>query len=128
MGKSRIHNAKVLSNYLTGLSAENKKKANDIINLYKDDIIGNYRTAENLLNKLSSRGKGQEKLTEKLTKIKKTSIISSIVRRGVKDPKSSTYLYLNTNERVFKNMYNNKGHSTHQDIYPTILNGPKNNA
>ena len=71
MGKSRIHNAKVLSTYVMGLSAENKKKAKDTIQLYKDDVISNYRTAENLLNKLTSRGKGQEKLTEKLTKLKK---------------------------------------------------------
>ena len=92
MGKSRTHNAKVLSNYLTGLSAENKKKANDIIQLYKDDIVGNYSAAENLLNKLSSRGKGQDKLTEKIINLKKTNIISSIVRRGVKDPRSATYI------------------------------------
>ena len=57
------------------------------------------------MNKLTSRGKGQEKLTEKLTKSKKTNIMSSIVRRGVKDPKSSTYLYLNANERIYKSMY-----------------------
>jgi hypothetical protein len=125
MGKSRLHNAKVLLNYLTGLSAENKKKANDIIKLYKDEVITNYKSAENYILKLTSRGKGQENITEKLTKLKKTNIISSIVRRGVKDPKSSTYLYLNTQERVFKNMYNNKGHSTHQDLYPTILNETK---
>ena len=125
MGKSRIHNAKVLSTYMMGLSAENKKKAKDIIQLYKDDVISNYRTAENLLNKLTSRGKGQEKLTEKLTKLKKITIISSIVRRGVKDPKSSTYLYLNTNERQFIEIYNNPMSETHQDIYPTVISETK---
>ena len=126
MGKSRLHNAKkVLSNCLTGLSAENKKKAKDIINLYKDDVISNYRTAENLLNKLRSRGKGQEKLTEKLTELKKTNILSSIVRRGVKDPKSATYLYINTNERVFTSIYDNKGSSAHNDLCDTMLKETK---
>ena len=121
MGKSRINNAKVLKNYLVGLSTENKKKANDIINLYKDNIVGNYKTAENMILKLSSRGKGQEKVNEKLTKLKKVNIISSIVRRGVKDPKSSTFIYLNTDVRVFTEIFQNKGSKTHQDIYDTVL-------
>ena len=67
MGKSRVNKAKELSTYLVGLSTENKKKANDIINLYKDDILSNYRTAENMILKLISRGKGQAKVNDKIT-------------------------------------------------------------
>ena len=107
MGKLRNANAKILANQLVGLSSENKKKGNDIINLYKDDVIGNYRTAENLISKLTARGKGQQKLNDKLAAIKKVNIISSIVRRDVKAPDSSTYLYLNTKERIPKDIYNN---------------------
>ena len=125
MGKSRVNKAKELSTYLVGLSTENKKKANDIINLYKDDILSNYRTAENMILKLSSRGKGQAKVNDKITKLKKVNIISSIVRRGVKDPKSSTYLYLNTDQNVFKELYINKADTTRQDIYDTVLKETK---
>jgi Flp pilus assembly CpaE family ATPase len=47
-------------------------KANDIINLYKDNIVGTYRQAQNLINKLSSRGKGQQKLEKTVKQIKKS--------------------------------------------------------
>ena len=59
MGTNSVHNTKVLENYKIGLSSENKKQANNIINLYKDGIINNYKQAQNFLNKLSSRGTGQ---------------------------------------------------------------------
>ena len=125
MGKLRNANAKILANQLVGLSSENKKKGNDIINLYKDDVIGNYRTAENLISKLTARGKGQQKLNDKLAAIKKVNIISSIVRRDVKAPDSSTYLYLNTKERIFKDIYNNPTSDTHQDLFPTVFEETK---
>ena len=80
-----------------------------------------YRTAENMILKLSSRGKGQAKVNDKITKLKKVNIISSIVRRGVKDPKSSTYIYLNTDVVVFSQLYKNNGSQTHQDLYDVIL-------
>jgi hypothetical protein len=71
-------------------------------NLYKDDILSNYRTAENMILKLSSRGKGQAKVNDKIKKLKKVNIISSIVRRGVKDPKViNSYLYLNTDAKRY---------------------------
>ena len=69
MGKNREHNTKVLENYKIGLSAENKRQANNIINMYKDNIINNYKQAQNLLNKLSSRGTGQQKSAEKTKQI-----------------------------------------------------------
>ena len=71
MGKNRERNAKVLENYKIVLSSENKRKANNIINMYKDGIINTYRQAENLMNKPSSRGKGQQKLADKVKEIKK---------------------------------------------------------
>ena len=77
MGKNREHNAKVLENYRIDLSSENKRKANNIINMYKDGIINTYRQAENLINKLSSRGEGQQKAAEKTKQIKASKIISS---------------------------------------------------
>ena len=73
---------------MIGLSSENKKKAKDIINLYKDNIIGTYRQAENLISKLSSRGQGQQKLADKVKEVKKSKIISSIVRRSFDKPLS----------------------------------------
>ena len=102
MGKNREHNAKVLLNSMVGLSSENKKKAKDIINMYKDNIIGTYRQAENLISKLSSRGKGQQKVKEKVKEIKSSKIISSIIRRNVDKPLSFTTLVLNARERQFK--------------------------
>ena len=121
MGKLRDNKAKALSGWLVGLSTDKLKQAKDIINLYKTNIIGNYRTAENLLNKVNARGKGQEKLADKLVKLKKVNIISSIMRFYVKTPKSTTSLHLNTDEREFKQIYNNPTSKTHQDIYPAVL-------
>ena len=102
MGKTRDHNAKVLLNSLVGLSSLNKRKANHIINLYKDNIVGTYRQAQNLINKLTSRGKGQEKLEKQTKQIKSSKIISGIIRRNVDKPLSFTTLVLNTRERQFK--------------------------
>jgi len=125
MGRNGEHNAKVLLNSMVGLSTENKKKAKDIINLYKDNIIGTYRQAENLIGKLSSRGKGQQKLAETVKRIRKVKIITNIFRKFVNDPKSITTLMLKTNERRFDEIYNNPGSETHQDIYPTVLDEVK---
>ena len=47
MGRNREHNAMVLENNKIDLSSENKRKANTIINMYKDGIINTYRQAEN---------------------------------------------------------------------------------
>ena len=113
MGKNREHNIKVLENVKIGLSAENKRKANNIINMYQDGIINNYKQAQNFINKLESRGKGQEKLEKKVKEVKKSKIISSIVRRNSDKPLSFTFLTLNTRERQFKEIQ--------PDIFPTVL-------
>ena len=113
MGKNREHNTKVLENYKIGLSSENKKQANNIINMYKDGIINNYKQAQNFLNKLSSRGTGQQKSAEKAKQIKASKIISSIVRRTFDKPLSYSFLTLNTRERKLKEIQ--------PDIFPTIL-------
>ena len=113
MGKNREHNAKVLENYKIDLSSENKRKANNIINMYKDGIINTYRQAENLINKLSSRGKGQQKAAEKTKQIKASKIISSIVRRSFDKPLSYSFLTLNTRERNFKEIQ--------PDVLPSVL-------
>ena len=125
MGKNREHNAKVLLNSMVGLSTENKKKAKDIINLYKDNIVGTYRQAQNLINKLSSRGKGQQKLAETVKRIRKVKIITNIFGKFVNEPKSITTMMLNTNERNFDEIYVNSGSEAHQDIYPTVLDEVK---
>jgi len=117
MGKNREHNAKVLLNSLVGLSSSNKKKANDIINLYKDNIVGTYRQAQNLINKLSSRGKGQQKVKETVKQIKKSKMISSIDRRNFDKPLSYSFLTLNTRERNLKEIQH--------DIFPIVENEVK---
>ena len=113
MGKNREHNAKVLLNSMVALSSENKRKANNIINMYKHGIINTYRKAENLINKLSSRGKGQQKAAEKTKQIKASKIISSIVRRSFDKPLSYSFLTLNTGERNFKEIQ--------PDVLPSVL-------
>ena len=113
MGKLREHNIKVLGNIGTGLGPGNKQKAIDIINMYKDGIINNYKQAQNMINKLSSRGKGQEKLEKTIKKVKVSKIITSIVKRDIDKPLSFTSLILNTREKIFKEIQ--------PDIFPTVL-------
>ena len=81
--------------------------------MYKDGIINNYKQAQNFLNKLSSRGTGQQKSAEKAKQIKASKIISSIVRRSFDKPLSYSFLTLNTRERQFKEIQ--------PDIFPTVL-------
>jgi len=81
--------------------------------MYKDGFINTYRQAENLINKLSSRGKGQQKAADKVKEIKKPKIISSIIRRNVDKPLSFTTLVLNTRERQFKEIQ--------PDVLPSVL-------
>ena len=81
--------------------------------MYKDGIINTYRQAENLINKLSSRGNGQQKAAEKTQQIKASKIISSIVRRSFDKPLSHSFLTLSTRERKIKEIQ--------PDVLPSVL-------
>ena len=74
---------------------------------------------------MGTRGNGPSNVKEKVAKLNNTHIVSSIVRRGAKDPKSETFIYLNTKERQFDNIYNSPRSALHQDIYPTVLEEAK---
>jgi broad-specificity NMP kinase len=85
--------------------------------LYKDNISGTHRQAQNLINKLSSRGKGQQKVKETVKQIKKSKMISSIDRRHFDKPLSYSFLTLNTRERNLKEIQH--------DIFPIVENETK---
>ena len=126
MGRSRIRNLNHLNKYLVGVSTKNKEVAKDIIQAYENNDIKNYKTAENLIIKLGTRGNGPSNAKEKVAKITNTHVVSSIVRRNVKDPKSSTYLYINeqNTQLVFSQLYKNEINKS-REIYGTVLKETK---
>ena len=127
MGRSRIRNLNHLNKYLVGVSTKNKEVAKDIIHAYENNDIKNYKTAEkNLIIKLGTRGNGPSNAKEKVAKITNTHVVSSIVRRNVKDPKSETYIYINENntQLVFSHLYKNEINKS-REIYGTVLKETK---
>ena len=63
MGK-REANVKKLREWGKGALAENKGRVNTVIRLYQEGKIGNYKTAENLVERLASKAK-DKRITEK---------------------------------------------------------------
>jgi len=71
MSKNRLKNIQGLSTYKLFTDKKYHHFIDDIIDLYKNDIITNIKTANNLADKFSSRGKGIESAKTQLVKIKK---------------------------------------------------------